>query len=447
MTVDPMKSRRAFLAGSATAGAIALAGCSDETDEENGGNGDDNGDGSYEIWGLDQGRDDIYVYQPDADEDDEFELVEEIDVNDLEDVPDEGVVPHMIDFSSDYEYAAVACTAGARTLVFRTEDYELVGNIETGPGSHMAVFSPDDEYIHVDVINEETISRIDANLEDEEFEIEAELELLEDETVQDAGIESASPICHQFDSNGRSIHTLGPSYHDSGLVIVDHDEFEVEIAYSQDELPTNCGTMPHPEEDKFYLTAGLPSDPDEGEDGVGEFYVYDTAEDEIIEEERSTEGVDAHGFWFTPDGEELWVLNRETNDGIVLDPEDDSVIEEIDAYGPAQSENPDERDSPDIMWSSPDGEYMFVTLRGPAPLSGDPHAATGVTPGFSVIDVEDRDIVDVVEPEPIGEFDDDEIEAAQEDEDDAEPLPDFHGLGVRPIDEFDSEIPNSPPFN
>jgi hypothetical protein len=445
-------TRRTFLAGGTTAGIVAVAGCTGDTSDDDGTTDDDdeNGEdeqpaGEYEIWALDQGTDTVHLYEPGGG-DDEFERSRTIDLNDLEGVPEEGVVPHMIDFSSDYEYAAIACTAGQRVLVFRTEDCELVGNVETGPGSHMAIFSPDDEYIHVDVIDEEAVARVEADLENEEFEEVDRLELSEDETVQEAGIESASPICHQFDSQGRSIHTLGPSYHDAGVVIVDHDAFEVELAYSGEELPTNCGTMPHFEDDKFYLTAGLPSDPDEGEEGVGEYYVYDTEEDEIVVDGESTEGVDAHGFWFTPDGEELWVLNRETNDGIVVDPETDEVIEEIDAYGENQSDDSDERDAPDIMWSSPDGEYMFVTLRGPAPLSGDPHAATGVTPGFSVLDVESREIVDVVEPDPIDEYDDEEIQAAQNGGDDAPPIPDFHGLGVRPTGDTESEIPNSPPF-
>ncbi len=134
----------------------------------------------------------------------------------------------------------------------------------------------------------------------------------------------------------------------------------------------------------------------------------------------------------------MWVLNRETNDGVIVDPETDEVIEEIDAYGENQSDDTAERDAPDIMWTSPDGQYMFVTLRGPAPQSGDPHAATGVTPGFSVLDIESREIVDTVEPDPIDDFGQDDI--------DAEAVPDFHGLGVRVVGDFDSDIPNSPPF-
>ncbi|APX96100.1 cell surface protein [Natronorubrum daqingense] len=461
-------TRRRFLVGSATVSAVALAGCAGD------GNGDDDngegsefddedydidpdleeGDGSYEVWALDQGRDDIFIYEPaaDADGDDEFAMTDYIDVNDLG-IDADDIVPHMIDFSSDYAYAAIACTAGGRTLVFDTEEKELVADIETGPSTHMAAFSPGDEYITVDVMGDMedghygSIVRLDADTENGEFEEVDRIELGESDEVSDNEVEPGHPICHQYTADGRSLHTLGPEYGNAGLVIVDHDEFEIERAYTQEEAPTNCGTMPHYEDEKFYLTAGAPSDPDEGEDGVGHYYVYDTAEDEFILEEGDTEGVDAHGFWFTPDGEELWILNRETNDGVVVDPETDEPVEDgyIEQYGPDQADDPADSDAPDIMWSSPDGEYMFVSLRGPDPVSGDPHAATGITPGFSVMSIEDREIVDVVEPHPIDEFDDDEIEAAQDG--DGLRLPDFHGLGVRVVDDFDTEIENSPGFN
>ena len=451
-------TRRRFIVAGGGAATVAIAGCTgDEAAQDDVGtpppDADDEADdavddetatpepyeATHEIWAADQGTDTIYIYEPADEAGEEFDLLGEIDT-----AQDGGEVPHMIHFSSDYEYAAVACTAGARTLVYRTEDRELVGNVETGAGSHFAGFTPDDDAVVVDVIGESEIVRVDADLEAETFEVDDRIEVGPE--IDGLTEEEGAPICHSYDHQGRSIHTLGPAHGDAGVVIVDHDDFAVVRAWPGDELPTNCGTVPHPTEDKFYLTAGRPSDPEEDVEGLGEFYVLDTADDEILVDGMSTGGVDAHGFWFTPDGEELWVLNRETNDGVVLDPETDEVVEEIDAFGPADDDDPEESDAPDIMWATPDGEYVVVTLRGPAPLSGDPHAATGVTPGFSVLDVETKEIVGVVEPDPIDDYDEEDIEAAREEDDDAPAIPDFHGIGVRPIDDFDTAIDTSPPY-
>jgi hypothetical protein len=43
--------------------------------------------------------------------------------------------------------------------------------------------------------------------------------------------------------------------------------------------------------------------------------------------------------------------------------------------------------SPDLAAISPSGNRIFVSLRGPNPLSGSPHVATGSTPGLGVIQV------------------------------------------------------------
>jgi hypothetical protein len=43
--------------------------------------------------------------------------------------------------------------------------------------------------------------------------------------------------------------------------------------------------------------------------------------------------------------------------------------------------------TPDLFAESPDGKYFFASLRGPLPLSGDPHSSTGSTPGLMVIRV------------------------------------------------------------
>lgn len=431
-------TRRTFIAGTSVA-TLALAGClGDDGDDDDGddtvppGDDDDNGDDtvapgdddydddhddhdddeepeplSYEIWAADQGTDQLYIYEG-TEGSDNLELLDTYDLS------TNGGRPHMVHFTSDYAYAAIANAGGP--VIMRTEDREIIAEPETGGGTHFAGFSPDDEWLIVDVIGDNKIVRIDVDLDNESFDIADEL--VPSDEVEDIA-DTQNPVCHSWDHNGRTIHTLGPGYGDGGVVIVDHESFEIDVAWPGDELQANCGTMPHPTEDKFYLTAGLPSNPDEDVEGIGKYYVLDTSTDEIIAEGDSG-GIDAHGFWFTTDGEELWVLNRETNDGIILDPDSDEVTGEIDAFGP------DESDSPDIMWATPDGAYMVATLRGPNPVTGSPHAATGVNPGFSLLDVESKEIVSTIVPD-------------EEDEDS-----DFHGVGVRPLG--DAEGWTSPPF-
>ncbi len=366
----------------------------------------------YEVWAADQGTDTLYVYRPHKRGRDHPEWRK----HDVVSLGEYGIeTPHMLHFSSDYKYAVTANTGSGDVAVLHAPSRRVLDVLDTGPGSHFAGFSPNDEYIHVDVIGNSEIVRINADLRLEEFEIDDRIQVNED--IDGLTEEGGAPICHDYDHQGRSMHTLGPSYHNGGVVIVDHTEFEVVNAWSGNELPANCGTIPHPTEHKFYLTAGLPSAPDEGEEGVGEFYVLDTTDDSIRVAGESTHGIDAHGVWPTVvDGErELWIVNRETNDGVIVDMDNDEVKKEIESFGPVDDVEPEDSDAPDILWTSPDERYMFGTLRGPNPVSGDPHAATGVNPGFAVWDVAGRERVSTITPDV--------------DNDNS----DFHGIAVRPV--------------
>jgi hypothetical protein len=68
---------------------------------------------------------------------------------------------------------------------------------------------------------------------------------------------------------------------------------------------------------------------------------------------------------------------------VVIDTVDDGVVGEFSLVGPLSNDP-----SPDLMDASTLGERVFVSLRGSIPLSGDPHASTGSTPGVGVIRVE-----------------------------------------------------------
>jgi hypothetical protein len=65
--------------------------------------------------------------------------------------------------------------------------------------------------------------------------------------------------------------------------------------------------------------------------------------------------------------------------------------------------------SPDLMDISPSGNRVFVSLRGPNPLTGDPHVSTGAAPGLMVIQVTDggrrglvKGIVGISNPDTLG---------------------------------------------
>lgn len=349
---------------------------------------------TYEIWALDQGTHKAHVYNQD--------LKEVARIN----LGAHGVrVPHMVEFSSDHRYAAVANVGTGNVAVIRTEDYRVVDIIETGPRTHMAGFTPDDSAILVDVIGSPDVERdgmvveLSADLNAEEFRVSRELIIANDPVFEERAddFNDVAAICHDTTADGgRAFVTLGPALDDGGLVVVDTESMTLDEVFSPNELQTNCGTMLTPDGEHMIVNGGGPQ--------TGIWYALDVETLEVVASNVS-QGIDAHGVRNVPNGEAIWMVNRGSSDGVVIDPESFEITASIPDTGP----------TPDILDFSPDSRYAFITLRGPNPVSM-PHMAEGETPGFSVLDVETREIVDIVEPAR------------------GNPESDFHGIAVRVLD-------------
>jgi DNA-binding beta-propeller fold protein YncE len=85
----------------------------------------------------------------------------------------------------------------------------------------------------------------------------------------------------------------------------------------------------------------------------------------------------------TKHGRYLWVADRAGNRIVVIETATDEVVNEFSLAGELSSDP-----SPDLLDLAPPGNRVFASLRGSLPLSGDPHASTGSTPGVGVIRVE-----------------------------------------------------------
>ncbi len=345
----------------------------------------------YEIWAIDQGTHIVHIYDSGLNE------VDRIDLG-----AHGARVPHMIDFTSDHAYAFIANLGSGDVAVVRTADREVLDIIKTGPRTHMAGVTPDDGLVIADVIGaadqprDGKLVEIVLDLEAETFTIGRTLVVAEDPVVKALGdrFPETAPICHEYTPDSRfAFVTLGPGLHHGGLVIVDTGSFTVRKAFPPDELSVNCGTALTPDGRRMLVNGG--------DKEVGVWYAIDTATFEVVHESTSR-GHDAHGVWTTPDGREIWMINRVSDDGIIIDPDTLAIVGEIDDIG----------ETPDIIAMSPDSRYAFFSLRGPHPKSA-PHVAVGTTPGFSVVDIRERRLVRLIEPAK------------------GNPESDFHGIGVR----------------
>jgi DNA-binding beta-propeller fold protein YncE len=348
---------------------------------------------NYEIWAVDQGTATVHIYN------DKLEETAKLDMT-----PHGVRVPHMIDFTPDGAYALIAATASANVSVVRTKDRQVVAVLPTGPASHAATVRPDGRQAIVAVIGDPKIERdgklveITIDPQTGKFEIGRSLTIAADPVFKEkAGkFKDIGAVCQQYTADGSQAYvTLGPAIANGGLVVLDTAAFKLAAAYPPDELKVNCGTVLTRDGKHMFVNGG--------DHGVGVWYAIDTATRKVVHEGTSR-GEDAHGTWTTPDGKEVWMVNRLTSNAIIIDPRNFEVVAEIADVGK----------TPDIVAMSPDSKFAFITTRGPNPVSM-PHIAKGTNPGFSVVSVADRKLVRHIEP------------AKGNDKSD------FHGIGVRVV--------------
>jgi DNA-binding beta-propeller fold protein YncE len=115
--------------------------------------------------------------------------------------------------------------------------------------------------------------------------------------------------------------------------------------------------------------------------GYSELNTPNTPERSLVFREE-VDPADAHGATLTKGQKYLWVADRGRNFIWVVDTETDRIVNRIFLAG---SVSPDP--TPDLLALSPNGSYVYMSLRGSAPLTADPHVSTGSTPGVGIIKV------------------------------------------------------------
>lgn len=369
----------------------------------------------HEVWSMDQGTDLIHVYSSRG-----YREVAAIDVSPAAlraagftpASASASTVPHMIEFDGRFRYAFVAATAGASTIVIDAVRKEVVAVLATGAGSHMAAVTPDDSAVWIAAIGSQELVEIPLDLDARRptFRIGARLEVADllapIEAAEGWDFPSYSPICQQYSPDSREAWvTLGPGWSEGGLFVLDLDTHEVSAAWDPTVVRANCGVSVT--EDR--AIANFSGQVVAGDDTEGEWYVFDRQAKAHLAT-RSAEGLDAHGVRLSPDGSAYWMVNRASDDGLVIDADTLEVVDRVEGLA----------DTPDILDYAPRGETVYVTQRGPNPRSGAIHAASGSQPGLAVIDTATRTTVTVLEPPTVRDAE-------------GRVLNDVHGVGVRPV--------------
>jgi hypothetical protein len=368
-------------------------------------------DGDYEVWVVDQSNSPgvahggaLYVYPEDFGAPERIDLAGATTALCLAATGAAPVRPHMILFNASHSHAVLSFVASGHVVVYAAATREPVACLNTSAGAggarqaHAAFPAPDDSYILVANQNGKLLERIDADFAGNVFRLNAAatIDLAACTTPSGAACEAPSlrpdnaPICPVVTADSRLAFV---TLRGGGLLVVDPRSTPMRIVaeYDRETIHGNgCGGAETG--GRMYLDSGGGTGANMTEFDVYRFDLREFAEAGALPPNRPAPAVlfsddqghrDAHGMALGGGGRYLWVADRAANLAEVFDTRTGRRLEPVPLAGPL-SDDP----TPDLLDLAPEGDRLFLTLRGPTPLSGDPHVSTGSTPGVAVIGLE-----------------------------------------------------------
>ena len=314
------------------------------------------------------------------------------------------VRPHMLLFNRDHSHAVLSFVASGHVAVIDAATRKPLSCIRTtqsatGRQAHAAYPAPDGSFIVIANQNGKRLERINSDFRANTFthDVDATLDLAGCMTpngmpCQAAGVRpDNAPICPIVDASSRYVFV---TLRGGGMFVIDAKQTPMEIVGEYDlsavkgngcggtqvggHMFINSGGRPgalaHLEMFGFdvyrfpatgYARGSRPNDP-------MPLRVFSAAGEH-----------DSHGMAATIGDRHLWVMDRHANTAEIISTSTNERVNTVQLHG-ALSGDP----APDLVDASPAGDLLFVALRGAIPLSGDPHIATGSTPGLGIIRVD-----------------------------------------------------------
>ena len=305
--------------------------------------------------------------------------------------------PHMLAFNATHTRAVLSFVTTGHVLFMNAATRAPTACIDVGVQAHAAVPAPNDAYVVVANQNGKLLQRITTNFATDSYVLDpaATIDLATCTTPTGAPCQGPArpdnaPICPVIDATSRLTFV---TLRGGGLFVVNSMATPMSIVAEYDSAtvhPNGCGGVEASGRMFINSGGGTPANPLESD-----LYSFplagfsltpnppNTPAPTVVFSHDSRGFIDSHGATLTTYGGYLWVADRAANRVIVVQVARNLVVHEFSLAGSVSADP-----APDLMDLSPSNENVYVSLRGPNPLTANVpgvNNAVGTTPGLGVI--------------------------------------------------------------
>ena len=291
--------------------------------------------------------------------------------------------PHMLFFNGKQDHAIISFLSG-HVLFMDAATKKAVACLSMGKNVHAAWPTPDGKMTIAANIAEKKFIRIWTDYAAHKFSFDPEKDVMNLGAMESGERPDAAPICPITESTSRYAFV---TLRGGGLLVVDVTVTPMKVLTTLDNNqvhPAGCGGIEAGGTMYINSGGGWPIAPLSYDVYALDLTNMPKSISANLISQRDDKFADSHGMASV--GRYLWSADRAGNNIEIIDTLTNLSVGSVNLETEANGDP-----APDLMDVAPDGQYVFVGLRGPAPLTGNDKVANnakGTTPGVGVIHVD-----------------------------------------------------------
>ena len=291
--------------------------------------------------------------------------------------------PHMLFFTKDQTHVIISFLSG-QVLIMDAVTKKPEACLSMGKSLHAAWPTPDQKMAIAANIAEKKFIRIWTDYAAHKFSFDPEKDVLNLAALEGGERPDTAPICPITESSSKYAFV---TLRGGGLLVVDVTVTPMKVVAALDSNqvhPAGCGGIEAGGTMYINSGGGWPIAPLSYDVYALDMSNLPKSISAKLVSQRDEKFADSHGMAAV--GRYVWSADRAGNNVEIIDTLSNLSIGSVNLVTDANADP-----APDLMDTAPDGQYVFVGLRGPSPLSGNDKTvqnAKGTIPGVGVIHVD-----------------------------------------------------------